>query len=191
MAKIIVGLGNPGKQYAQTRHNVGVWCVLRVIETLHAGSVKEKWKSLVAEATVQGERVYLILPQTYMNLSGEAVRAAVDFLKPENIQQDLIVVYDDMDLPVGRIRLREKGSAGGHNGMKSIIEHLGTEAFPRIRIGIGRPAFDMMVTDHVLSRFSRAQRSSVEEAAGRAADAVVAACAAPFAAVMNVFNSAD
>ncbi len=190
MAKIIVGLGNPGKQYAQTRHNVGFWCVLRVSETLQAGPVKEKWRSLVAEATLQGERVYLIQPLTYMNLSGEAVRAAIDFLKLDDIQRDLIVVYDDMDLPVGKIRLREKGSAGGHNGMKSIIEHLGTEAFPRIRIGIGRPTFDIVVTDHVLSKFPRPERRIVEEAVTRAAQAVVAACTSSFPAVMNVFNSA-
>jgi len=190
MAKLIVGLGNPGKQYAQTRHNVGFWCVLRIMETVRAGVAKEKWRSLVAEATIQGERVYLLQPLTYMNLSGEAVRAAIDFLKLENLQRNLIVVYDDMDLPVGKIRLREKGSAGGHNGMKSIIEHLGTEAFPRIRIGIGRPEFDIVVTDYVLSRFSGPERSIVETAVIRAADAAVAACTVPFATVMNVFNSA-
>lgn len=190
MAKLIVGLGNPGKQYAQTRHNVGFWCVLRIMETVRAGIAKEKWRSLVAEATIQGERVYLLQPLTYMNLSGEAVRAAIDFLKLENLQRNLIVVYDDMDLPVGKIRLREKGSAGGHNGMKSIIEHLGTEAFPRIRIGIGRPEFDIVVTDYVLSRFSGPERSIVETAVIRAADAAVAACTVPFATVMNVFNSA-
>ncbi|MHB1684202.1 MAG: aminoacyl-tRNA hydrolase [Bacilli bacterium] len=190
MAKLIVGLGNPGKQYAQTRHNVGFWCVLRIMETVRAGVAKEKWRSTVAEATIQGERVYLLQPLTYMNLSGEAVRAAIDFLKLENLQRNLIVVYDDMDLPVGKIRLREKGSAGGHNGMKSIIEHLGTEAFPRIRIGIGRPEFDIVVTDYVLSRFSGPERSIVETAVIRAADAAVAACTVPFATVMNVFNSA-
>ena len=190
MAKLVVGLGNPGKQYAQTRHNVGFWCVLRIMETVRAGVAKEKWRSLVAEATIQGERVYLLQPLTYMNLSGEAVRAAIDFLKLENLQRNLIVVYDDMDLPVGKIRLREKGSAGGHNGMKSIIEHLGTEAFPRIRIGIGRPEFDIVVTDYVLSRFSGPERSIVETAVIRAADAAVAACTVPFATVMNLFNSA-
>ena len=190
MAKLIVGLGNPGKQYAQTRHNVGFWCIRRIMETVRAEVAKEKWRSLVAEATIQGERVYLLQPLTYMNLSGEAVRAAIDFLKLENLQRNLIVVYDDMDLPVGKIRLREKGSAGGHNGMKSIIEHLGTEAFPRIRIGIGRPEFDIVVTDYVLSRFSGPERSIVETAVIRAADAAVAACTVPFATVMNVFNSA-
>ncbi len=190
MAKLIVGLGNPGKQYAQTRHNVGFWCIRRIMVTVRAEVAKEKWRSLVAEATIQGERVYLLQPLTYMNLSGEAVRAAIDFLKLENLQRNLIVVYDDMDLPVGKIRLREKGSAGGHNGMKSIIEHLGTEAFPRIRIGIGRPEFDIVVTDYVLSRFSGPERSIVETAVIRAADAAVAACTVPFATVMNVFNSA-
>lgn len=112
LAKLIVGLGNPGKEYQKTRHNVGFWSIEQISEELHVATPKEKWRSLVSESMVHGERVYLVRPLTYMNVSGEAVRAAMDFLKLDRPNEQLLVIYDDMDLPVGKIRLREKGSSG-------------------------------------------------------------------------------
>lgn len=188
MAKLIVGLGNPGKEYAKTRHNVGFWCVERTMDKFALKGEKSKWHSIVVEGMLRGERVYLMRPQTYMNLSGQAVQAAVSFLQLD-AQRDVLVMYDDLDLPTGSLRLREKGGAGGHNGIKSIISQLGTDVFARIRIGIGRPPFDITVTDYVLSNFSKAERTLVEEAVERAADAVGEACEAPFIQVMNRFNA--
>lgn len=188
MAKLIVGLGNPGKEYAKTRHNVGFWCVERVCDKYALQGEKSKWHSLVTEGLIGKEKVYLLRPQTYMNLSGQAVQAAVQFLQLE-APRDVIVVYDDLDLPAGSLRLREKGSAGGHNGIKSIISHLGTDGFARIRIGIGRPPFDVTVTDYVLSGFAKSERPLIDEAVNRAADAAGEACESPFVQVMNRFNT--
>lgn len=187
MGKLIVGLGNPGAEYARTRHNVGFWCLDRVAERLGSPPERLRWNARLAEATAGGERVYLLFPQTFMNRSGEAVLPAVRYLNLQ-VERDLIVVYDDLDLPPGRLRLRKKGSAGGHNGMKSVISALGTAAFPRIRIGIGRPPSDVAVVDYVLSTFPPVERALVEEAAERAAEAAVQACALPFEEVMNGFN---
>ncbi len=189
MAKLIVGLGNPGKEYAKTRHNVGFWCVDHIARMLGTTSFKEKWQAKVAESVIGGERVYFMMPMTYMNDSGRAVGEAVHFLKQSDFENDLLVVYDDLDLPVGNIRLRAKGSAGGHNGMKSIIQAIGSSDFPRIRIGIGRPPFDITVRDFVLSGFGKSERELIDDAVERAAKAAVAACQEPFAIVMNVFNS--
>lgn len=157
---LVVGLGNPGTQYENTRHNTGFLVVDKIAERLGARVDRARFKALTGEATVADKRVLLLKPQTFMNLSGEAVREAAAFYKipPENV----IVICDDVCLPVGRLRVRGKGSDGGHNGIKSIIAQLGSEAFPRIRVGVGErpdPAFDL--ADWVLSAFSPAERESV------------------------------
>ncbi|OYD06366.1 aminoacyl-tRNA hydrolase [Paludifilum halophilum] len=184
--KVIVGLGNPGKKYASTRHNVGFWVIDRLAQTWELPVQKEKWNALVGEGRIRGEKVVLIKPETYMNLSGQAVRPALDWLKVR--VEDLLVVYDDLDLPPGKIRLRLKGSAGGHNGVQSLIDHLGTREFKRIKVGIGRPETPAPVVDYVLSRFSEEQKEPVMEAIQRSADAADAWLDTPFPEVMNQYN---
>jgi peptidyl-tRNA hydrolase, PTH1 family len=183
---LIVGLGNPGPEYRNTRHNVG----FRVIDLLaerHRIQVTHMLKrSMTGYGKIQAEGVTLAKPQTYMNLSGESVRPLMRMFELQ--PADVLVVYDEMDLPVGRLRLREEGSSGGHNGVKSLIQHLGTQEFPRIRIGVGRPAQSGTV-DHVLSGFSRDEIPLINEAIERAADAVEAVVAEGMAAAMSRFNS--
>lgn len=185
--KIIVGLGNPGIKYALTRHNVGFWLIDELASRWGIQVTKDKWKSVVGEGMVQGEKVILIKPQTYMNLSGEAIRPAMDWLKAD--LEDLCVIYDDLDLPPGRIRLRLKGSSGGHNGMKSIIQHLGTDQFKRVKIGIGRPESGRQsVADYVLSPFAKSELDIVHETVSKAADAMETWLDHSFLEVMNRFN---
>src|SRR5687768_2408489 len=179
--RLIVGLGNPGGDYAETRHNVGFMVLDRL--ATRAGATfrtEKKWQAAVA-STANG---WLCKPQTYMNLSGESVSALGHFHKIEPTQ--VLVVLDDMALPLGRLRLREKGSAGGHNGLQSVIDHLGTNAVPRLRIGIGAAAGE--ATGHVLGRFSPAERPVLDEALNRAADAVEFAQSHDFPAAMNRYN---
>ncbi|MCL6517700.1 aminoacyl-tRNA hydrolase [Alicyclobacillus sp.] len=187
--KVIVGLGNPGAMYDRTRHNVGFWVVDELCRRFGVTSHRVKWRAQVADTVAGGEKVLLVKPQTYMNLSGESVREVMDFHRELDPGRDLIVVYDDMDLPPGHIRLREQGSAGGHNGVKSIIQHLGGERFARVRVGIGRPADGRAVVDHVLSPFSPGELESVQGAVTRAADAIEYALAHGFAAAMNRYNA--
>lgn len=170
---MIVGLGNPGKQYDRTRHNVGFCCVQTLAQRLGAKILRAKFESLTCLTQAGERRVLLMLPQTFMNLSGKAVAQAASFYKlpPERV----IVVFDDIDLPVGRIRVRGKGSAGGHNGMKSIIASLGTQEFPRVKIGVGakpNPEYDL--ANWVLSKFSVSEQKLLAPAMDRAADAVLA-----------------
>ena len=169
---LIVGLGNPGPKYAATRHNVG----FRAVEQLAAGCGARidrlKFQALTGQASVAGRRVLLMQPQTFMNNSGIAVKQAADFYKvpPERV----LVLFDDIDLDVGRLRLRRDGSAGGHNGVKSIIACLGSQAFPRIKIGVGaKPHPDYDLADWVLSRFSAQEQTLLEPAIRRAAEAAV------------------
>lgn len=151
--KIFVGLGNPGAEYAKTKHNVGFMLADKLAEKIGATSWREKFNALIAESFFEGEKILIVKPQTFMNLSGEAVQPLTDFYKIET--ENLIVAHDDMDLPVGKIRLRPKGSGGGHHGIESIIQHLGGEKnFPRVRIGIGRPPQNWTVNNHVLSPFN-------------------------------------
>jgi PTH1 family peptidyl-tRNA hydrolase len=163
LLKVIVGLGNPGKKYEMTKHNVGFWAVDQLSEKWGIPFQKEKWNSEIAEGIVNGEKVYLLKPLTYMNLSGEAVGAAIRFLKIP--LENLLVIYDDMDIPLGQLRLRQKGSSGGHNGIKSLIHHLGTEQFNRIKIGIDRPPARMSVVDYVLAPFSELDHTLAADAA--------------------------
>ena len=186
--KWFVGLGNPGREYENTRHNVGWMALDAAAARWNAGPAQAKCRGLVAEARVDGEKAYLIKPMTYMNLSGECVRAFLDYFKPD--PKDLIVVYDDMDTELGSIRLRMKGGPGGHNGIKSIIAHLGTEEFHRIRIGISRPAPGTIATDYVLQPFRKEERERVEQAVARAAEAMEYCLKNPFEKAMAKFNGA-
>jgi PTH1 family peptidyl-tRNA hydrolase len=168
--RLIVGLGNPGEHYENTRHNIGFKVVDRLAERWNIKLGPSKLKGWIGEGIIQQQKVILLKPATYMNLSGESVRAALDWYK-FNIE-DLIVIYDELDLPTGQLRLREKGSAGGHNGMKSLIQHLGTHEFKRVRVGVDRPAPGHDISNYVLGSFSKDQLSIVEEAVERSCDAV-------------------
>jgi PTH1 family peptidyl-tRNA hydrolase len=182
--KAIVGLGNPGRQYAGTRHNVGFDVV---DELARRWNVQLRpWKSVAELAVVVARGAVLVEPLTFMNASGEAVSRVAAFHKVE--PPDILIVVDEVQLPVGRVRLRRSGSAGGHNGLKSIIQHIGPE-FPRLRIGIGRgdPKWDL--ADHVLSRFGADERDAVIESVQRAADAVELFVEEGIEAAMNRFNS--
>ena len=168
---LVVGLGNPGSQYEATRHNVGFRAVDALAKEAGIKIDRAKFQALTAQATVGGVRVLLMKPQTYMNLSGVAVKQAADFYKvpPERV----LVLFDDIDLDVGRLRIRRNGSAGGHNGIKSIISSLGSQEFPRIKIGVGaKPHPDYDLADWVLSRFTLAEQKLLDPAIEHAAEAV-------------------
>lgn len=170
MPKLIVGLGNPGAQYAKTRHNTG-WMALEAFAQKHSAVFdRHGFEGIYGELRWEGEKVILLKPLTYMNASGRAVAPLARFYKipPE----DMLVVYDDLDLPPGSLRMREKGSAGGHNGMKSIIQELGTQEFPRLRIGIGRPAPGWSVVDWVLAPFGEADLALINQVLPRAVEAM-------------------
>ena len=184
--KAIVGLGNPGAEYAATRHNVG----FEVVDELaRRWNVKlKKWRKVGTLALAKDHDALLMEPATFMNLSGKAVLRVGSFYKVD--PSDWLIVVDDVNLPLGRLRMRTMGSAGGHNGLKSVIQHLGPD-FARLRIGVGRgdPKWDL--ADHVLSRFDQEERRSVEEAIGRAADAVEMFVAEGIEPAMNRFNARD
>ena len=184
--KCIVGLGNPGKQYEQTRHNIGFEVIDALSNQFTIPLNQSKFKGLYGIGFYNGEKVLLLKPLTYMNLSGESIRAVLDYYQIE--LEDLVVIYDDLDLPVGKIRLRQKGSPGGHNGIKSTVAHLGTQQFNRIRIGIDRPQAGMSVPDYVLGRFRPDEKPFTEEAVKRSADACAAWLSKPFLQVMNEYN---
>lgn len=184
--KVIVGLGNPGKQYEDTRHNVGFMAIDELSRMLNIPLDQAKHKGLYGIGFYQGEKILLLKPLTYMNLSGESIRAVVDYYHIDI--ENVVLIYDDLDLPVGKIRLRQKGSAGGHNGMKSAIAHLGTQEFNRIRIGINRPPKGMAVPDYVLGRFSKEDQPAVAEAVKKSADACEIWLKRPFLQVMNEYN---
>jgi PTH1 family peptidyl-tRNA hydrolase len=186
LMKLIVGLGNPGVQYANTRHNIGFMAVDRLAEAFSIDVTKNKFKSLYGEGTVRGEKIVLLKPMTYMNASGEAVREAVAWYKPD--PEDLIVIYDDMDTMIGKLRLRQKGSAGGHNGIKSIIQHYGTQEFNRVRMGIGRPHPGTDVIRHVLTHFRQEEWPLVEEAVSKMPDVIECTVNQGFKIAMNRFN---
>jgi hypothetical protein len=150
--KIIAGLGNPGTEYAQTKHNVGFMLVDALAEHLNAPAWKEDFFSAITEVRIGGEKVFLVKPLTYMNNSGEALGPMLSYYKMD--ADDLVVVHDDMDIPAGTVRIRKKGGSGGHNGIKSILAHVGSENFARVRIGVGRPPAGWTVINHVLAPFS-------------------------------------
>ncbi|SDE53640.1 peptidyl-tRNA hydrolase, PTH1 family [Paenibacillus sp. UNCCL117] len=184
--KWFVGLGNPGKQYEQTRHNIGFMALDRFAARHGIKIAQSKCKALLGEGVVGGQKVYLLKPQTYMNLSGESIRAFMDFYKAPI--EDLIVVYDDLDTAYGQIRLRYQGSAGGHNGIKSTIAHLGTQSFNRIRIGISRPAPGRDIADYVLHAFSKDELAHMDTVLDKTNDAMEHLLALPFEKTMAKFN---
>ncbi|AIK70624.1 TPA: aminoacyl-tRNA hydrolase [Streptococcus agalactiae] len=154
MVKMIVGLGNPGSKYNDTKHNIGFMAVDRIVKKLDVNFTEDKnFKAEIGSDFINGEKIYFIKPTTFMNNSGIAVKALLTYY---NISiKDMIIIYDDLDMEVGKIRFRQKGSAGGHNGIKSIIAHLGTQEFDRIKVGIGRPNGRMTVINHVLGKFDK------------------------------------
>ena len=160
--KIIAGLGNPGAEYAATKHNVGFMLVDALAVRLNAPVWKEDFFSSVTEVRIGGKKVFLVKPLTYMNNSGEALGPMLSYYKLDT--EDLIVVHDDMDIPSGTVRIRKKGGSGGHNGIKSILAHAGSEDFPRVRIGIGRPPTGWTVINHVLAPFSSEDAPKIREA---------------------------
>ena len=183
--KIIIGLGNIGDKYAGTRHNTGFSVVIRLSDLYNIKINKAECRSITGHGYIGTEKVVLAQPVTYMNNSGEAVRALMDYYKctPE----DLIIIYDDISLDVGKIRVRPKGSAGGHNGIKSVISHLGTEVFDRVRVGIGDKG-DWDLVDYVLGRFPKDELPLVRDAVDRAADAVKEIMENGVDSAMNRFN---
>ena len=184
---IIAGLGNPGKEYENTRHNAG-FNSLDVLAAKYNISIREaEHKAIVGKGYIEGQKVILVKPQTYMNNSGEAVREITDYYKVDP-ESELIVLFDDISLDVGTIRIRDKGSAGGHNGIKSIISHLGTQVFLRIKVGVGDKIPEMDLADHVLGHFGKDDEKTVREAFERAADACVMLLGGDVEKAMNVYN---
>lgn len=185
---IIVGLGNPGRQYETTRHNTGFICIDRLAQK-HSITIKKlKFKSIIGEGRIEGKRCLLLKPQTFMNSSGEAVRDAAEFYKipPENI----IIIYDDISLDPGKLRIRRKGSDGGHNGIKSIIYHLKSDNFPRVKVGVGakpNPEYDL--ADWVLSHFSTAEANLVKQAADNVVGAIELMVQGNIDKAMSDYNS--
>lgn len=167
---LIAGLGNPGKKYENTRHNIGFWVVDELARRYSLSFGKTERKAVTADGMMREKRVLLAKPQTYMNASGEAVRALVDFYQID--VANVIAIYDEIDLPLGTLRMRAKGSAGGHNGIKSIIQHLGTQEFSRIRCGVSRPPGRMNAADYVLAPFAGDDVITARILTERAADAV-------------------
>ena len=183
---IIAGLGNPTREYEKSRHNVGFEVIDVLADMLGTTVEEKKFKGCYGRGIIGGEKVLLLKPQTFMNLSGESIRAASDFYKvdPEHI----IIIYDDISLDVGQLRIRKKGSAGGHNGIKNIIAHLGTQEFPRIKVGVGDKPKKMDLADYVLSRFSKEDRAAMEDAFKEAAKAVEVMITEGMDIAMNQFN---
>lgn len=183
--RIIVGLGNPGLKYENTRHNVGFKVMDQIAKNLNMEFSTEKFEAKFAKAKIKGEDVILLKPLTYMNNSGFALRACLDFYKAS--PKDVLVIYDDVDLPVGKIRLRQKGSAGGHNGIKSIIQCIFTQDFDRIRVGVGKdPKIDMI--HWVLGKIPKEEETVMEEVYSQCAKAAIYSIHHDFSDTMNRFN---
>jgi PTH1 family peptidyl-tRNA hydrolase len=183
---LVVGLGNPGEEYAKTRHNVGAE-VVEILARRHGGKLrKQKERSFTDEVNVGGKRMALAIPLTYMNLSGEAVAPLVRRYGVE--PEQLVVVQDEMDFELGRLQVKNGGGLAGHNGLKSIVAHLHTQDFVRVRIGIGKPAWSRQGADHVLRRFSKAERQEIDVVLEEAADAVELILAEGVEVAMNRVN---
>lgn len=181
----IIGLGNPDKKYDKTRHNVGFDVIDELARQMAVEVKTKRHKALCGIGQIGAEKVVLVKPQTYMNLSGESVRAVIDFYKL-NPESDIIVISDDISLSTGKIRIRAKGSAGGHNGLKSIIAHAGTDKFKRIKVGVGANEGDLV--KHVLGKFSKQDRVVVDEAIRNAASAAEVMVICGVEEAMNKFN---
>lgn len=184
---LIVGLGNPGKEYGNTRHNIGFCVIDELAEQEGISVLEKKHRALIGKGYIGGQKVILAKPQTFMNLSGESVRELVDYYRIDE-KEELIVLSDDVSLAPGKLRLRKKGSAGGHNGLKNIIAQLGSDEFQRIRIGVGEKPEGYDLADHVLGHFSASEQKVMAQAAKEAADAVRAVLSEGMEAAMNRFN---
>lgn len=183
---LIVGLGNPGMEYAATRHNVGFDMLTYLGDRYDIALRSKEGRAVVGKGFIEGQKVILAQPQTYMNLSGESVRALMDFYKLE--EEDLIVICDDINLSVGQVRIRPKGSAGGHNGIKSIIQHIGTQEFTRIRIGVGGKPEGGDLVKHVLGRFSREEDNMLRDVFALAEEGLREILTRDVASAMNRVN---
>lgn len=187
--KVVVGLGNPGREYEGTRHNVGFEVVQVLARRFDAGRAKRKFDAEVAEISVRGERILLLAPQTFMNLSGRSVQKAVEFYQVA--LPDVLVICDDLNLALGRIRIRTSGSSGGQKGLENIIRQLGTQEFPRLRIGIDQPPGERNAVGYVLGRFGKSERAVMDPAIETAADAAETWSKDGVAVAMNRYNPKD
>lgn len=186
---LIVGLGNPGRKYIKTRHNLGFIVVDKLAEKYDL-EFNEKNFYLISQGNIEGKEVTLIKPLTYMNLSGKAIREIVDKKILENLPKSIIVIHDDLDLPLGRIKIKKNGSSGGHKGVQSIIEHLGTKDFIRVKIGIGKDP-EMEISDYVLSPFSNQQKAIIKEKVSQAVDSIVTILTKGVDKAMNIYNKEE
>lgn len=186
---IIVGLGNPGRQYGNTRHNVGFDVIDRLAEQEKISVLEKKHKAVIGKGYIEGQKCILAKPQTFMNLSGESVRELVDYYKADE-KTELVVISDDISLGIGHLRIRKAGSAGGHNGLKNIIAHLGHDTFIRVKVGVGEKPKGYDLADYVLGHFAGQERKVMDEAAERAADAVRTIISDGPDKAMNRFNGA-
>lgn len=185
--KIVVGLGNPGREYDGTRHNVGFEVLALIAQRFDVGRPKAKFKAEVAEVSIKNQKTILLSPLTYMNLSGQSVRAALDFYKLP--LSDVLVICDDINLEVAKLRFRPSGSAGGQNGLKNIIQQLGSQDFGRLRVGVGKTPPNWNASDFVLGKFGADERSEMDLGISRAANAVEAWIEHGIEAAMNQFNA--
>ncbi|EHI97063.1 Peptidyl-tRNA hydrolase [Clostridium sp. DL-VIII] len=181
---LIVGLGNPGKEYEDTRHNIGFKVIDNIAKEYNIEINRQKFKGVYGEGFINNNKVMLLKPTTYMNLSGESVREVVDFYNLEN--SEVLVIYDDISLEIGKLRIRDKGSAGGHNGIKSIIAHLGSDIFSRIKVGIGQPNVDLV--KYVLGRFTKEEMTILSESIDASTKAAEEIIRSDVKTAMNQFN---
>lgn len=184
---IIVGLGNPTGEYEGTRHNVGFAVIDAIADKYNISVTERKNRAFCGKGIINGQKVLLAKPQTYMNLSGESVRGLIDYYKIDE-ESELIVIYDDISLDVGQLRIRKKGSAGGHNGIKNIISHLGTDVFQRIKVGVGEKPKEYDLADYVLGHFSKAEKEVMEDGYMRVIEAVELILQGEIDMAMNQFN---
>ncbi|SFC67141.1 aminoacyl-tRNA hydrolase [Clostridium uliginosum] len=181
---LIVGLGNPGKEYDNTRHNIGFEVVDNIAKEYNIEINRQKFKGVYGEGFIANNKVILLKPSTYMNLSGESIREVANFYKISN--EEILVIYDDISLDIGKLRIREKGSAGGHNGIKSIISNLGTDIFPRIKVGVGQPNVNLV--NYVLGKFSKEEKSVLTESISAVTQSVKVVISEDVKSAMNKFN---
>ncbi|MBR5577380.1 MAG: aminoacyl-tRNA hydrolase [Lachnospiraceae bacterium] len=184
---IIVGLGNPTREYNNTRHNIGFDVIDKIAEELNISVLEKKHKALIGKGVLEGNKVILAKPQTYMNLSGESVRELIDYYKADD-ETELIIIYDDISLDVGQLRIRKKGSAGGHNGIKSIIQHLGHDKFLRIKMGVGEKPKGYDLADYVLGHFKKEERIIMDESCKTALEAIKLMVTDETDQAMNLYN---
>lgn len=184
---IIVGLGNPKKEYDNTRHNIGFDVIDALAEDNRIGMTEKKHKAIIGKGIIAGQKVILVKPQTYMNLSGESVRELIDYYKVDETEE-LIVISDDISLDVGQLRIRKKGSAGGHNGLKNIIMHLGHDTFQRVKMGVGEKPKHFDLADYVLGHFSKEERSVMNDSIKDACKAIEMMINDDVDGAMNIYN---